>query len=63
MAATEAQRRAADRWTKRNQRGQVCIKFYEADGDLADRVKAAAESEGMTMTAWCKAAIIEKIGK
>lgn len=63
MAATEAQRRAADRWTKRNQRGQVCIKFYESDGDLAERVKAAAESEGMTVTAWCKAAIIEKIGK
>ena len=63
MATSDAQRRAADKWTKRNQRGQVCIKFYEADGDLAERVKAAAESEGMTMTAWCKAAIIEKIGK
>lgn len=63
MAATEAQRRASDKWMKRNQRGQVCIKFYESDGDLAERVKAAADSEGMTMTAWCKAAIIEKIGK
>ncbi len=63
MAATEAQRRAADKWTKRNQRGQVCIKFYESDEDLADRVKAAAESEGITVPAWCKAAIIEKVGK